>query len=111
MHAAFERGASVDSLAEDWERCFGARLPAEIQKRLAAWWQQYGQVRLYQNLTLIEFADDYALAEMRAVTAIDDLLLVEISPRAVVIPATAVESLYAALQKAGYTPKLTDGTE
>lgn len=111
VHAAFERGASVDSLAEEWERCFGARLPAEIQKRLAAWWQQYGQVRLYQNLTLIEFADDYALAEMRAVTAIDDLLLVEISPRAVVIPATAVESLYAALQKAGYTPKLTDGTE
>lgn len=111
VHAAFERGATVDSLAEGWEGCFGAPLPAELQGHLSAWWQQYGQVRLYQNLTLIEFADDYALAEMRAVTAIDDLLLVEISPRAVLIPATAVESLFAALQKAGYTPKLTDGTE
>jgi hypothetical protein len=60
---------------------------------------------------LIEFGDDYALREMRAVTPLDAALLVELSPRAVLIPADAVERLMAALQKAGYTPKSTDGVE
>jgi hypothetical protein len=111
VHHSFEGGATVETLAEEWTRCFGAELPAALRAHLAGWWQGYGVVRLYRNLTLIEFGDDYALREMRAVTPLDAALLVELSPRAVLIPADAVERLMAALQKAGYTPKSTDGVE
>ncbi len=111
VHHSFESGATVETLAEEWTRCFGAELPAALRAHLEGWWQGYGVVRLYRNLTLIEFGDDYALREMRAVTPLDEVLLVELSPRAVLIPADAVDRLMAALRKAGYTPKLTDGVE
>ena len=110
VHRTFEGGATVGALLAEWERCFGAP-PDTLRTRLESWWQGYGAVRLYQKLTLIEFGDDYALREMRMVTPLDEVLLVELSPRTVLIPAAAVDRLLKALQKAGYTPKLTDGVE
>ena len=68
------------------------------------WWQQYGPVRLYQNLTPIEFAARPCPCRDGAVPAIDDLLLVEISPRCggEIPSATAVE--VSALQAGGLHP-------
>jgi hypothetical protein len=57
---------------------------------------------------MIEFADDYALAEMKAVTSLERYLIAEISPRAVLIPEEIVEFLTAELEKAGYTPRQTE---
>ena len=67
--------------------------------------EAYGRVRLYQDVTLIEFGDDYALAEMKAVTSLDKVMIAEISPRLVLIPKDAAASLSAELVKAGYTPQ------
>jgi hypothetical protein len=111
VHRAFEAGATVDLLAAEWGRCFGGEMPSSLHTRLQTWWRGYGGLRIYEKLTLIEFSDDYALKEMRAVTNLDDVLFVELSPRAVLIPATAVEGLMTALQRAGYTPKLTESAQ
>jgi hypothetical protein len=83
-------------------------MPASIRDQLTAWWEAYGRVRIYEDLTIIEFGDDYALAEMKAVTSLEDDLIAEISPRLVIIGREAVASLTAQLERAGYTPKQTD---
>ncbi|MFO7631488.1 MAG: SWIM zinc finger family protein, partial [Caldilinea sp.] len=111
VHRAFEAGATVALLVAEWNACFGSAMPESLHARLQAWWDGYGSLRIYQKLTLIEFGDDHALREMRAVSALDEVLLVELSPHAVLIPSSAIDRLMAALQRAGYTPKLTDGAE
>jgi len=83
-------------------------MPEAIRDQLAAWWDAYGRVRIYENLTVIEFSDDYALAEVKAVTPLEKSIIAEISPRLVIIRQEAVAPLTEALEKAGYTPKQTD---
>ena len=108
-HEAFEGGAVLDDLLGDWERLLTIPMPNSIQERLAAWWHAYGQVRLYRDLTIIEFSDDHALAEMKAITSLEKYLVAEVSPRLVIIDPEAVESLVVELERAGYMPKQTDG--
>jgi hypothetical protein len=107
-YQAFENGAVLDDLLADWERLLAIPLPEAIGEQLAAWWRAYGRVRLYENLTVVEFGDDYALAEMKAVTSLEQHLVAEISPRLVIVRPEAAERLVAELEKAGYTPKQTD---
>jgi hypothetical protein len=108
VHATFEAGCTLAEIVAEWAELMPQPLPDHLRSRLEAWWQGYGQVRLYENVTVIEFDDDYALAEMKAVTSLTEQLIAEISPRLVLIPAEAVDSLTAELEKAGYTPKQTD---
>jgi hypothetical protein len=65
-------------------------------------------VRIYEDLTIVEFGDDYALAEMKAVSSLDSYMVTEISPRLVIIQRDAVTELTAELVRAGYTPKVED---
>ncbi len=107
-HHSFEKGVALTDILHDWERFMAVPLPQNIRNQLEAWWRAYGQVRIYQDVTLIEFGDDYTLTEMKAVTSLEQYLIAELSPRLVLIPRTAVEPLTAELEKAGYTPKQTD---
>jgi hypothetical protein len=107
-YASFEAGLALSELVADWERLLPIPMPEAIHDQLAAWWDAYGRVRIYEDLTVIEFGDDYALAEMKAVTALEEFLIAEISPRLVIVRQEAVDPLITALEKAGYTPKQTD---
>ncbi|RLB77481.1 MAG: hypothetical protein DRH15_11250 [Deltaproteobacteria bacterium] len=107
-YVSFEAGLVLPELFADWERLLPIPMPEAIHDQLAAWWDAYGQVRIYENVTIIEFGDDYALAEMKAVTPLEGVIIAEISPRLVIIPQEAVAPLTAALEQAGYTPKQTD---
>ena len=69
------------------------------------WWAAYGQVRIYDDVTVIEFGDDHALVEMKAVTSLGSLPYAEISPRLVMIPRLTANHLIAELEKDGYTPR------
>ena len=82
--------------------------PKTIQDKLSQWWAAYGKVRIYENVTIIEFADDYALSEMKAMTSLEQYLIAEINPRLILINADAASMLAAELEKSGYTPKLID---
>jgi hypothetical protein len=108
VHQTFEAGETLDNLLTDWDRLLPVSLPPHIRDQFDAWWQGYGQVRLYQNVTVIEFDDDYALAEMKVATSLADHLIAEISPRLVLVAETAVDSLIAESEKTGYTPKQTE---
>jgi hypothetical protein len=108
VHQSFEDGAALAELFDEWERWLPIPMPKAIRDQLSAWWEAYGQVRIYEDLTVIEFGDDYALAEMRATTPLDRYLVAEISPRLVIIAPEGVDVLTEALEQAGYTPKQTD---
>ena len=108
VHRSFEQGATLDEMEAGWQAAFGQPMPESVRARLAGWWDSYGRVRLYRDVSIIEFGDDYALAEMKAVSSLDKLMIAEISPRLVVIPKDAVARLQAELQKAGYTPRQAD---
>lgn len=110
LHQTFERGALPEELEAHWEGLFGAPMPAEVAHRVRTAWRQYGRVRLYRNVTLIEFGDDYALGEMKAATSLGRVMIAEISPRLVMIPRDAVSQLVAELEKAGYTPRLAEAS-
>jgi len=105
---AFEAGAALADIAAEWQRLLPMPMPEAIRAQLERWWRAYGRVRVYQALTVIEFADDYALAEMKAVTSLARHIVAEISPRLVMIDHAAADTLVAELEKAGYTPKRTD---
>lgn len=106
VHATFEAGVTLSTLCETWQSLFAKPMSAVIETQLQTWWDAYGQVRLYAGVTLIEFADEYALAEMQAVTTLADYIIATLSPQLVMIPESAVESLTEQLQQAGYTPKI-----
>ena len=109
VHAAFEEGLTLDNLLNDWAQLLPIAMPESIRSQLAVWWQAYGQVRIYEKVTLIEFSDDYTLTEMKAVTSLEQRLIAEISSRLVLIPQEAVEPLVIELEQAGFTPKQTNG--
>ena len=106
-YATFEAGEALEDVMAAWERLLPIAMPPPVRRRLEEWWQAYGRVRVYQDVAVIEFADDYALAEMRAVSSLDEVLVAELSPRAVVVLRDQVARLVAELEKAGYTPKRT----
>jgi hypothetical protein len=107
-YEAFEGGTALSQISEAWDQLVTTPMPTTIRGRLAAWWEAYGQVRIYDEVTVVEFSDDYALAEMKAVTSLDEVMVAEISPRLVIVPRDAVDTLMAELEAAGYTPQLTD---
>lgn len=111
VQKGFEAGGTLDQLVRDWEATLSKPMPASVRKRLTGWWQSYGQLRLYRDVTLIEFGDDHALTEMKAVTSLATVMIAELSPRLVLIPKGAVAPLAAELEKAGYTPQQTEATE
>ncbi len=105
VHRSFEAGVTLSELQSEWKERFGSALPTSLAKNLQTWWNSYGQVRVYQDLTIIELGDDHALTEMKAVTSLSKVMLAELSPRLVIIPKSALEPLVSELEKAGYTPK------
>lgn len=106
VHATFEDGLSLPDLLRTWREHFDVAPPSAIKAQLDAWWTRYGEVRLYDDVVLIEFGDEYALAEMQAVTSLNNHLIAQLTPQLVLVKQSAVDTLAAELQQAGYTPKM-----
>jgi hypothetical protein len=106
-YQAFERGASLPDLLEEWQDLLPVEPSEPIRAKLEAWWAAYGRVRIYENLTIVEFGDEFALAEMKGTTSLEQYLVAEISSRVVIVRPEGVDTLVAQLERAGYTPKQT----
>jgi len=108
---AFEAGMTLSDIVGAWEDQLPIPIPESILAQLTEWWDGYGRLRLYEDLTVIELGDEYALAEMKAITSLDEYLVAEVSPRLVVIPPEAVDHLVQELRAAGHTPQTVAGVD
>jgi hypothetical protein len=100
-------GEKSDTLIRQFAEA-GAPLPAATQAYLQELYGRYGLIHLYEKLTVIEFSDDMALAEVRAVSSsLQQALVYELSPRLVVINGLYTNTIMEELSKKGYTPRLT----
>lgn len=106
LEKAFVAGESPDTL----NRLFlesGWRLPDAGLEYLEEVYRRFGLAHLYDDLTIIEFSDDMALAELRAAGLLDDCLVHEFSHRLIAIRPESVEQLLTRLEGRGYTPRVT----
>ncbi len=108
LNQALESGITPQDILAFLERVSGAAIPDKARRTLIAWCDSYGTVRLYDDLTVIEFADDYALKELMNTTSLADHLIYQISPRLVVIEPDYLEALMSEMVKKGYTPKVEE---
>ena len=95
-------------LSKDWiyEIAAGEALPAALDTSLRKWWLDYGSLQIYEDLAVVELADDYALNELLAGTSLSRYLLYRFSPRLVAVRPEGVDLLREELVKKGYTPKI-----
>jgi hypothetical protein len=108
LNQAFEGGLELQMIVSFLERASGAAIPDSAYHLLESYWQGYGSIRLYENQTVIEFSDDYALQELLGSTSLAAQIVYQLSPRLVIIRPEAVEELVAEMVKKGYTPQIKE---
>ena len=67
-------------------------------------WEHFGRLQIYEDMTLIEFADDFCLPELLAGTRLSQILVTTFSPRLIAVRTEAAADFVAELQAKGYTP-------
>lgn len=106
FRAALRSGQDADRIAEAFARA-GNPLPSAVQETLHTWQSRAGRYQLYDNLAVVEFGDDQALAEIRATGILQGLQVHVVSPRClVVLNPEAVSRLIEDLRKKGYMPQV-----
>ncbi len=105
-HAAFESGLTADDVVTQLAQLTGASLPAVVCAQWHDWWSRYAQIRWYDGLTLIEFADDYVLQELLSQTDLGEHILFTFSPRLAALRPESADAVARQLVKKGYTPKI-----
>ena len=61
---------------------------------------------IYDDMTLIEFGDDFCLPELLAATSLSQILLTTFTPRLVAVRTDKAADYLAELQSRGYTPRM-----
>jgi hypothetical protein len=85
----------------------GFPLPPAFRGILDEWQGRAGRHQLYDNLAVIEFADDLALAEVQAMVGMNTALTYPISPRCLlVLDPDSVPRLIEDLRRKGYMPRI-----
>jgi hypothetical protein len=101
---ALDQGQTIDRLLGAITRWLGRKPPPSWQNKMVAWSENYGKLHIYDGITLIELADDYALQELLSNTSLRDHVVYEFSPRMVAVHPEAVDALVQEMEKRGYTP-------
>jgi len=76
------------------------------QETLRTWERNQGLLHIYENITLLELADDYALQELLISTSLADQLIHQFSPRLIAVSADGVDLLVEEMERRGYTPRV-----
>ncbi len=103
---AFERGWTGQAILDELEKQSAQPVPEPLRSHFLTWAEGYGKVHLYHQVTLIEFADDFALKELLASTSLAQHLIYQFSPRLAVIKTEAVDALRDELVRQGHTPRI-----
>ncbi len=105
-HAAFESGMTADDALLQLEQLVRAPLPACLSAQWRDWWSRYAQVRWYDDLTLVEFADDYLLQELLIQTDLREHMLFAFGNRLIALRPESADAVARQLVKKGYMPKV-----
>lgn len=103
---ALAEGQTIDHLMAALTRWMGKKPPLSWQRRMVNWSENYGKLHIYEDITLIELADDYALQELLSNTSLRDHLIYEFSPRLIAVRPDSVDALVGEMEKRGYTPAM-----
>jgi hypothetical protein len=99
-------GLSAEGIAEEFA-AFGFALPAATATRLHDWQAKAGRHQLYDNLAVIECAEDMYPSEVSAIVALAAGALYPVSPRCLVaLNVETVPALVDDLRRRGYTPQV-----
>ena len=101
---ALAQGQTIGHLLAALTRWLGVKPPLSWQNKMVAWSENYGKLHIYEGITLIELADDFALQELLSHTSLRDHLIYEFSPRLIAVQPDAVDALVDEMEKRGYTP-------
>lgn len=105
----FDAGNSGPDLLHFLEARVLAPLPGAARAKIEAWWSSFGRVRLYDDVTLLELADDYLLPELLASTSLSSAVICTLSPRVVAVDPKSVGRLIDELTRAGHPPGVSEG--
>ncbi|HEY3341266.1 MAG TPA: helicase-associated domain-containing protein [Anaerolineae bacterium] len=100
---ALAQGVSVEDAIRLFES-FRAPMPPAAQALFKTIADRFGRVRVYESLSVLELADDYALRELLSNTSLKQHIVYQISPRAVVVETDAIDALKDEMVARGYTP-------
>jgi len=108
VQRAFDSGTSGPQLMAVLGERAGGTLPEAVRAILERWWDSYGAIRLYDEVTLVELGDDLLLRELLAASTLREAVLHTFSPRLVAIDSARVDELVEELTRLGYTPRVVD---
>jgi len=108
VQRAFDSGVSGPQLITLLGERAGGTLPEAVQAILERWWESYGAIRLYDEVTLVELGDDLLLRELLAASSLREAVLHTFSPRLVAIDSARVDELVEELTRLGYTPRVVE---
>jgi hypothetical protein len=102
----FDRGESAQTLLAQLEKACPIEIPSSWKDQLDEWQENYGKLHLYQEITLIELADEYILKDVMINTALREKIIYQFSPRLIAIRPDAVDELVQEIEKLGYMPRV-----
>jgi hypothetical protein len=106
FRATLQSGTNAEQVIEGFAKA-GTPLPKEMGERLRRWQANAGRYLIYDDLAVIEFADDLAVAEVLATTGFRHGNAYAISERClVVLDSGKVPELIAELRRKGYSPRV-----
>jgi hypothetical protein len=103
---ALGQGQTIEHLLGALTRWLGKPPPPSWQRKMVAWSENYGKLHIYEDISLIELADDYALQELLSNTSLRDHLIYEFSPRLIAVQPDSIDDLVNEMEKRGYTPAM-----
>jgi hypothetical protein len=108
LERAFAAGWSLERVRALLEQGLARALPEKIASLIQTAAERYGRLRIYTEMALLEFSDDYCLPELLANTGLNQILLHTFSPRIVAVRPDGIAHLVEELRAKGYTPRLED---
>ncbi len=86
--------------------CLGDRYPTPLLTQLECRIKNYGRVRLYTDVTLLEVADTLVIRELSATTPLEEQVVRTIHPTLLILKKQGAERIVQDLKRRGQVPLL-----
>jgi len=108
VQALFDEGFTGPDIVQYLRERSVVPLPPAAVSRIERWWQGYSSIHLYDDVTIVELADDLLLPELLAATSLHGALVHTFSPRLIAVDSAMVDALVGQLTHLGHGPRLVE---